>query len=304
MGDTLKDRVVLVTGAGQGLGRDIALHLASEGAKVVVNDIGASLGGEGTDNTPAKNVVKEIEAAGGEAIANYDSVSDWDAAHAMIQQAVDSFGRIDGVVNNAGILRDVIFHKMTEADFDAVIAVHLKGAFNVSRAAATQFRAQEYGRMVHMTSTSGLIGNIGQANYAAAKMGIVGLSQTIGQEMGRYNVTSNCIAPFAFSRMTGSIPVNTEEDKKRMDRIKMMEGAKVAALAAALLSEAASDVSGQVFSARANEIFLFNASRPIRSLHRSEGWEAQEIINTVFPSFKGNFAEFQRTGDVFCWDPI
>ncbi len=304
MSQLLNGRVVLVTGAGQGLGRDIALSLASEGASVVVNDIGTSLGGEGSDATPAKSVADEIEAVGGKAISNFDSVTDFDAAHSMVEQAIETFGRLDGIVNNAGILRDVIFHKMTEEDFDKVIAVHLKGTFNVSRAAATRFRDQEFGRMVHMTSTSGLIGTIGQANYAAAKMGIIGLSRTISMEMSRYNVTSNAIAPFAFSRMTGSIPVKNEEDKQRMDRIKKMEGTKVGSLVAALLSEEAADVTGQIFSVRANEIFLYNQIRPIRSLHRANGWLAQDIIDHVFPAFAGNFTPPARSNDVFCWDPV
>jgi NAD(P)-dependent dehydrogenase (short-subunit alcohol dehydrogenase family) len=173
-GTMLKDKVILVTGAGRGIGRDISLLAASQGAKVVVNDIGGTPKGEGADRTPAMEVVAEIIDAGGEAVANYDSVADFDAAHNMVEQATSTFGRLDGVVNNAGILRDVIFHKMTEEDFDSVISVHLKGTVNVSRAAATVFRQQGSGAFVHMTSTSGLIGNFGQVNYGAAKLGIAG----------------------------------------------------------------------------------------------------------------------------------
>ncbi|MDA4848545.1 SDR family NAD(P)-dependent oxidoreductase [Hoeflea poritis] len=300
----LNSQVILVTGAGQGLGREIAIMAAKEGASVVVNDIGASLDGKGNDRTAAEKVVGEIEELGGIAVANFDSVSDWNSAHAMVSQAVDRFGRLDGIVNNAGILRDSIFHKMQEQDFDAVVSTHLKGTFNVSRAAAEQFRAQDYGRMVHMTSTSGLIGSVGQANYSAAKMGIIGLSTSIAIEMGRYNVTSNCVAPFAFSRMTGSIPVNTKDDEARMERIKTMEASKVAVLVAALLSKDAAKVSGQVFSSRANEISLYNAMRPFRTLHRSPGWRVPEVVNTVFPAFESDFSPLEVTGDVYRWDPV
>ena len=179
----LEEKVVIVTGAGRGIGRDIALLAARQGASVVVNDLGGSERGEGADATPAEQVVAEIEQANGKAVANYDSVASWDSAKKIVQCALDTFGQVDGVVNNAGILRDVIFHKMTEEDWDAVIGVHLKGSFNVSRAAAETFRTQASGAFVHMTSTSGLIGNFGQANYAAAKLGIVGLSKSIALDM-------------------------------------------------------------------------------------------------------------------------
>ena len=194
-------KVALVTGAGRGVGRGIALDLARAGAAVVVNDLGVSLGGDAGGAPVAEEVANEIVAAGGRAIANGDSVSSWDGAHAMVRAALDAFGRIDVVVNNAGNLRDSLFHKMTEEEFDAVIGVHLKGAFNVSRAAAPHFKAQASGAYVHMTSTSGLVGNFGQANYAAAKLGIVGLSKSIALDMQRFNVRSNAVAPFAWTRM-------------------------------------------------------------------------------------------------------
>ena len=209
-------KVVVVTGAGRGVGRGVALLMAAEGAQVVVNDIGAALDGSGGEQTPAQEVVDEIEAAGGEAIASYDSVSDWNSAEKIIQCALDSFGRIDAVVNNAGILRDVIFHKMTESDFDAVVNVMLKGSFNVSRHAANHFRKQEAGAFVHMTSTAGLIGAIGQANYAAAKLGIVGLSNSIARDMEKYRVRSNCLAPSGWTRMIASIPTDNPAQQKRV----------------------------------------------------------------------------------------
>jgi len=300
----LKDKVILVTGAGRGVGRDIALMAASQGAKVVVNDLGGQADGEGEDKTPAMEVVGDIKEAGGEAVANYDSVADFDAAHNMIQQAVDTFGRIDGVVNNAGILRDVIFHKMTEEDWDSVIAVHLKGSFNTSRAAATFFREQGSGAFVHMTSTSGLVGNFGQANYAAAKMGIVGLSKSLALDMSRFGVRSNCISPFAWSRLIGTIPVADEAQRARVEKIKQMTPAKIAPVAVYLLADAAKDVSGQIFGVRNNEIFLFSQNRPLRSVHRDAGWTPEAVAEMAMPAMQANFYPLERSADVFSWDPV
>jgi NAD(P)-dependent dehydrogenase (short-subunit alcohol dehydrogenase family) len=303
-GQMLKDKVILVTGAGRGVGRDIAIMAAGQGAKVVVNDLGGQADGEGSDKTPAMEVVGDIKEAGGEAVANYDSVSDFDAAHNMVQQAVDTFGRIDGVVNNAGILRDVIFHKMTEEDWDSVINVHLKGSFNVSRAAATHFREQGSGAFVHMTSTSGLVGNFGQANYAAAKLGIVGLSKSLALDMSRFGCRSNCISPFAWSRLIGTIPITDEAQKARVEKIKQMTPAKIAPMAVYLLSEAASDVSGQIFGVRNNEIFLFSQNRPIRSVQRTEGWTPETVAEHAVPAMKAHFYPLERSADVFSWDPV
>ena len=196
----LAGKVVVVTGAGGGIGREVALLAAQEGAAVVVNDLGGSVSGTGQDTGPAQQVVADIQAAGGRAVANADSVTDYAGAQRIVQCALDSFGRVDGVVNNAGILRDAIFHKMAPEDFAAVVQVHLMGSFYVSRAAAEHFRAQGGGAFVHMTSTSGLVGNVGQANYAAAKLGIAGLSRSIALDMQRFGVRSNCISPFAWSR--------------------------------------------------------------------------------------------------------
>ena len=299
----LEGKVVVVTGAGGGIGRDIALVAAAQGARVVVNDIGASLSGDGLDDGPAQKVVEEIRAAGGEAVANTDSVSEPKTAQQIVETALDTFGRIDGIVNNAGILRDRFFHKMSEQEWDAVIRVHLYGGYYVSRAAAPHFKEQGSGAYVHMTSTSGLIGNFGQANYSAAKLGIAALSKSIALDMQKFNVRSNCIAPFAWSRMTGSVPAETPEEKKRVERFKQMTPDKIAPLAVSLLSEA-SHVSGQIFAVRNNEILLMSQPRPVRSVHRSEGWTPETVLEHALPALEASFYPLDRSGDVFCWDPV
>ena len=300
----LEGKVVLVTGAGRGIGREVAILAAAEGAKVVVNDLGGSVAGEGQDLTPAQEVVSVIEQAGGEGVVNGDSVADFNGAKRMVQQAVDTFGRIDGVVNVAGILRDVIFHKMTKDDWDAVINVHLNGSFYVSRNAADHFRAQESGAFVHFTSTSGLIGNFGQANYAAAKLGIVGLSKGIALDMSRFNVRSNCMSPFAWSRMIGTIPTKTPEEQERVERIKRMTPAHIAPMVVYLLSDAAKEVTGQIFGSRMNEQYLFSQNRPVKSVHRAEGWTPKAIGEHCIPAMRSAFTPNERSGDVFTWDPI
>ncbi|HYG43049.1 MAG TPA: SDR family NAD(P)-dependent oxidoreductase, partial [Bordetella sp.] len=266
MSGIVAGKVVVVTGAGGGIGRGVALAMAAAGAKVVVNDIGVSLQGEGGGDGPAQSVVQEILAAGGQACASTDSVASYEGAHHIIKTAVDAFGRIDAVVNNAGNLRDRVFHKMSEQEWRQVLDVHLNGTFFMSRAAAPYFREQESGAFVHMTSTSGLIGNFGQANYSAAKLGIVALSKSIALDMARYHVRSNCIAPFAWSRMTSSIPAETDAEKARVEKLKKMEAGKVAPLAVFLASDAASEVNAQIFAVRANEIMLMSQPRPVRSV--------------------------------------
>ncbi len=302
----LAGKTVLVTGAGRGIGRGMAIMMAGEGARVVVNDLGGTEKGEGEDKVPALEVVDEIASAGGEAVANFASVTDPQAAEAMVAQAVESFGRLDAVVNNAGILRDGIFHKMSEADWDAVISVHLKGSFNVSRAAATRFREQGGGAFVHMTSTSGLIGNVGQANYAAAKLGIVGLSKSIALDMARFGVRSNCISPFAWSRMIGTIPITDESQAARIERLKAMTPDKIAPLATYLLSDKATEegVSGQIFAVRNNEIFLMSQPRPVRSVQHGEGWTPASVAEHAMPALAGSFHSLDVTTDVFGWDPV
>jgi len=300
----LTGKVAVVTGAGGGIGREIAVAMAVAGAEVVINDIGASLTGEGLSASPAEQTRQIIEQRGGRAAISTDSVSDWTSAQRIIQCAMDSFGHIDIVVNNAGILRDVIFHKMTPEDWLAVINVHLNGSFFVSRAAAEHFRAQASGAFVHMTSTSGLVGNFGQANYSAAKLGITALSKSIALDMARYNVRSNCIAPFAWSRMTSSIPADTDAQKARVAKLQQMTPDKNAPLAVYLASDAASEVTAQVFATRYNEIFLMSQSRPLRSVHRGEGWTPELIAEHGIPALKAAMLPLDRSQDVFSWDPI
>jgi NAD(P)-dependent dehydrogenase (short-subunit alcohol dehydrogenase family) len=300
----VKDKVVLVTGAGGGIGREFALALGREGAKVVVNDLGASLDGVGRDSERAQRVVDEIKAAGGEAIANGESVADWDAAARMVQLAVDTYGRIDCVINNAGILRDRFFFNMSKEDWHQVIDVHLHGTFYVSRAAATHFKAQQSGAYVHIVSTSGLIGNLAQANYSAAKLGIAALSKSIAMDMAKFNVRSNCISPFAWSRMISSIPTETPEQQARVERLQKMESSKIAPLAVYLASDQGAGVSGQVFAVRANEIFLMSQSRPIRAMHTDQGWTPESIADRAMPAFKPSFYKLDRSQDVFDWDPV
>lgn len=308
MGKLLEGKVVLVTGGGRGVGRDIALLAGKSGARVMVNDMGTSISGDGTDTTVAAEVAKEIRAAGGEASSCAASVTDRAAVRAMIEQCRDELGGLNHVVNNAGILRDRMFHRMSDEEWDAVIDVHLNGAFNVSHAACDIFRQQNSGSMLHMTSTSGLIGNLGQANYSAAKMGILGLSRSISIDMARSNVRSNCLAPFAFSRMTNTIPTqggaqNTDE-APYLDKIKKMASEKIAPLVIALGSDQASDITGQIFAVRGNEIFLMSQPRPTRSVHRSEGWTPETVLDHAIPAMRAHFYGADTSRDVFNWDPI
>jgi NAD(P)-dependent dehydrogenase (short-subunit alcohol dehydrogenase family) len=297
-------KVAIVTGAGRGIGRGIAHLLAQEGARVVVCDIGASLDGQGTDAGPAQEVANEIGRNGGEAIASTLSIAEPKNADEIVRAALAAFGRVDILVNNAGILRDRIFHHMSWSDWSDVIAVHLNGSFNMSRACAAQFREQSSGAFVHMTSTSALVGNFGQANYMAAKFGIVGLSRAIALDMARFKVRSNCIAPFAWTRMIDSIPAETPEEKARLARFQEMTPEKIAPLTVYLASDRAEGISGQIFGVRNNEIYLFGQPRPIRTLHRSDGWTPAEIDRQLKSALGPSFTPLERTGDVFSWDPV
>ena len=302
----LDGKVVLVTGGGNGIGKECALLAAREGAKVLVNDLGGSLtGGDSGDAGPAEQVAEEIRVAGGEAASNSDSVTDYAAVQGMVEQAKDTFGALHAIMNPAGILRDGMFHKMSEDDWNAVIDVHLNGSYNVTRAAVELFREQEDGSFVLFTSTSGLIGNIGQANYAAAKMGIVGLSRIVAMEGVRKNVRSNVIAPFAWTRMIASIPVKDEEGAKRVERMRTgMRADQVAQLAVALAADAAKHVSGQIFAVRGNEVVLFDQPRPVKSVSRLEGWTPETLCEQALPAMEGSFFDLGATTSVFPYPPV
>jgi NAD(P)-dependent dehydrogenase (short-subunit alcohol dehydrogenase family) len=304
MPGSLTGKVVAVTGAGRGIGREIALLCAREGAAVIVNDLGVAADGAGGDAAPAGETVRDIQAAGGRAHANFASVSDPAGAASIIEDALARFGRIDAVVNNAGFLRDRIWHKLSAEDWRAVIEVHLHGAFNVSKAATPHFKEQGGGAFIHFTSTSGLIGNFGQANYSAAKMGIVGLSNSIALDMQRFGVRSNCIAPFAWSRMTASIPSEDPAERARVERMQSMSAEKVAPLVAFLAGDAAREITGEVFAVRKNEIFLFSKPRPVRSLHRSDGWSVETLESAFLPAIRPSLHPLQRSAEVFDWDPV
>ncbi len=300
----LSGKVVIVTGAGGGVGEGIAKLAAAEGARVVVNDLGGDTNGEGSSMAAAQRVVNEIEEMGGQAAPSYHSIASWDGAHAIIKDAIDNFGRIDAVVNNAGVLRDSIFHKMTKEDWEIVRSVNLDGYFYVSRAAANYFKEQGSGAFVHMTSTSGLIGNLAQANYSAAKLGVAGLSKSIALDMQRFGVRSNCIAPFAFTRMVGTIPASNEVNRRRLETAKRMTPDKIAPLAVALISDQAADVSGQIFGSRMNELVLFTQNRPVRTAHSGDGWTPEEVLSRALPALRPNFYPLEISSHVFSWDPF
>jgi NAD(P)-dependent dehydrogenase (short-subunit alcohol dehydrogenase family) len=294
---------VVVTGGGNGVGAEIAKLAAANHAKVVVNDAGVTIAGSGGDPAVAQALVDTIRASGGEAIPSVRNVADWDDAHGIIQDAIDAFGRVDVVVNNAGILRDTIFHKMTKEEFDAVDDVNLRGVFYVSRAAAPHFKQQNSGCFIHMTSTSGLVGNFAQVNYGAAKMGVAGMSKCIALDMQRFNVTSNAIAPFAWTRMVASIP-DTPENRHRLEVNRRLRPEKIAPLVVALAGDAGRKTNGQIFGVRNNEIYLFSQPRPIRTAHTAEGWTAQSVVERVLAPFQASYVPLDRSSDVFSWDPI
>ncbi|MCA9846393.1 MAG: SDR family oxidoreductase [Dehalococcoidia bacterium] len=298
MGTTLADRlagkVAIVTGAGRGIGRGEALALAAEGAAVVVNDLGNSRSGEGADTSPAQEVVNEIESAGGRAVVNYLDVSDHEASMEIVRQAMDTFGRLDIVVNNAGILRDRMIFNMSEEEWDAVIAVHLKGTFNLCKHASIVFRQQQSGRFINTSSEAGL-GSPGQPNYAAAKEGIVGLTRSLANAMGRYNCTANAVRPRAATRMT----VSPEMEAARQAReargggnaggsleIDKLDPSVVGALVAYLASDTAQGVTGRDFLVGGDQIGVF--SLPVveaRAFSAVGRWTIDEVFERFEESF-------------------
>lgn len=301
----LDGKVVIISGAGQGIGRGMALLMATKGAKVLVNDIGASLEGEGSDAGPAQAVVEEIRKAGGEAAANTESVAEFEGATNMVKQAMDTFGGLHIVVNNAGILRDRMLHKMAPDDWKAVMDVHLGGHFNLSRAAINQFREQNWGRVINFTSTSGIVGNVGQTNYGAAKLGIFAFTRILALETMRYdNITVNAICPFAYTRMTASIPVKDEAAQARVERTKRMRAEDIAPVVAYLCAERAKDITGQIFGVRAGEIMIFGQPRPIRSVHHHGGWTPELVGEVAMPALAPFFDEPVASSQIFPYDPL
>jgi NAD(P)-dependent dehydrogenase (short-subunit alcohol dehydrogenase family) len=300
----MKDKVAVVTGAARGIGREIALAMARQGARVVVNDYGGTADGADASPTPADDVVNEIKAMGAQAVANHESVATMAGGRSIVQTALDHFGGVDVVVNNAGILRDRMIFNMTEEEWDGVIDTHLKGCFAVTRAAAPHMRERKWGRFINMTSTSGLVGNVGQANYAAAKLGIVGFTKVIALDMARYNVTANCISPFAWTRMIGTIPTETEAQKARVEKIKKMGPEHIAPVAVFLASDAAREISGQVFGVRGKEVMIFSHMRPVRSIHHDLGWTPERLADLFPGTLRHHLVPLETSGQYFNYDPL
>jgi len=294
MGGMLADRVAVVTGAGRGIGRGVALALAASGAKVVVNDYGVALDGSAPSAGPAFDVAKEITAAGGEAVANAESVSEWDGARRIVDTAIERFGRIDVLVTCAGIVRDRMIFNMSEAEWDAVLAVHLKGTFNCVRHACTHMREQRYGRIVTFSSGAALFGNPGQANYGSAKGGISGLTKVAARDLGRYGVTVNAICPVAGTRMTvtdaylKSREIRKQQGIVREDRgtenIEQLDPNDVAPMVAYLASEQAGNVNGQFFLCYGNAVALLSQPRAVKTLFKSDGVWTLDELDRLAPS--------------------
>ncbi len=268
----LDGRVAVVTGSGRGIGREIARCLASEGAAVVINDVGVSLDGRGGEEDPAAQTVKDIENEGGRAVANYDSVSDFEAAGRIIQTAVDTFGTIDIHVNNAVIIRDRSLVKMDESDYDAVVAVHQKGTFNCARHAAPIMKDKGYGRIVNITSSAGLRGNFGQSNYGAAKAAIMGMTFVWAVELAKYGITVNAMAPAGFTRMTEGLYQGAEPPADQ-------DPALNAPIVAFLASEQAAYVNGQVLGRTGFGYTLFQTPRQVAAMWKDGGWTPAEVAD-------------------------
>ena len=296
MGDLLKDKVGIVTGSGRGIGRGVAMLMAAEGAKMVVNDLGGAVDGSGNSSSPADDVVDEIKAAGGDAVANYDSVSTMEGGENIVKTAIDNFGKLDIVVTPAGILRDRMVFNMTEQEWDDVIAVHLKGTFTVTKFACILFRQQRSGNIITFSSTSGLYGNSGQANYGAAKDGIAGYTRAIARDMGRYGVRVNSISPGANSRMTATVPQSARDIRAssgisgaagQQPKLELRrEPEDIAPFVTWLASDKADGVNGQVFHVTGGEVSLMNNPEVARTITTQGRWSVDEI-GAMFPGTLG-----------------
>jgi len=293
MAGRLEGKAAIVTGAGRGIGRGEALALAAEGAAIVVNDLGGSTGGEGSDQTPAQEVVDEIVAGGGRAVANYADVSDFDACGELVKQALDEFGSLDILVNNAGILRDRMVFNMTKEEWDLVVAVHLTGTFNTVKHAAVVMRQQRSGRIINTSSSSGL-GNAGQANYSAAKEGIVGLTRTVARDLGRYGVTCNAIRPTAATRLTLSPEMEAARqaaiargEQRAGGGLAALDPEAIGALIVYLASDEAQNVNGRDFMIRGREVGLYTVPTvEARAFASGDTWTTDEMFD-VFSTTLG-----------------
>ena len=283
MGDRLKGKVAIVTGAGRGIGRGEALALASEGAKVVINDLGGGADGGGASSSPADEVVAEIKKMGGEAAANYDSVTTMQGGENIVKTAVDAFGRLDILVNNAGILRDKMVFNMTEEEWDIIMKVHLYGHFFTTKHACILFRQQRSGRIINTSSGAGLGSTFGQANYGAAKEGIVGLTRQVARDMGRYGVTCNAIRPNAGTRLTLSDELKAAWKKAgreaAIEHMQHMEPEDVAPLVVWLVSDAAANVNGRTFYVETGKVALYSEPVEEKALVKLGGWTIDELFN-------------------------
>ncbi|MGI8774441.1 MAG: SDR family oxidoreductase [Actinomycetota bacterium] len=289
----LDGKVAIVTGAGRGIGREHAIALAEEGAKVVVNDLGGSAAGEGADQTPAQSVADEIKALGGEATANYDNVADFAAAENMVKQAVDDFGRLDILINNAGILRDRMLVSMTEEEWDAVIAVHLKGHFAPTKHAATYWRQQSKagnqinGRVINTSSPSGVFGNVGQSNYGAAKAGIAAFTVITAQELGRYGATVNCLAPNARTRMTEDIFGGMDAPEEGYDPL---DPANISPVVVALCADEAQNITGQCFFIYGGAVNVLKPWDSGTLVQKDDFWDPKELLGKLTETFPDGVA--------------
>ena len=294
MGNMLEDRVAVVTGAGRGIGRGVALELAGQGAKVVVNDYGVGLDGAGPSSGPAFDVVAEIEQRGGEAVANCESVAEWDSAKRIVDTAIERFGRLDILVTCHGILRDRMIFNMSPEEWAPVLQVHLKGTFNCLRHACVQMREQRYGRIVTFSSGAALFGNPGQANYGAAKGGISGLTKVSARDLGRYGITVNAVCPVAGTRMTvtdaylKARELRKQRGIQREDRgtgeIESLDPNDVAPMVAYLASEHAKDVNGQFFLCYGSHIALLSQPRMTRTVFKSDGYWSMDELDQLGPT--------------------